>query len=75
MYFIILVFILNYILFVKVSIYMKKRNIRLFAIIIEYVINGIKTNIPLHLKILNNKDYISGKCHINWLEHFLSIQN
>ena len=27
------------------------------------------------VKILNNKDYISGNYHINWLEQFLSIQN
>ena len=62
----------------KVIIYSRNRNeaiLRLKRCLIEYVINGIKTNIPLHLKILNNKDYISGKCHINWLEHFLSIQN
>ena len=62
----------------KVIIYSRNRNeaiLRLKRCLIEYVINGIKTNIPLHLKILNNKDYISGNYHINWLEQFLSIQN
>ena len=62
----------------KVIIYSRNRNeaiLRLKRCLIEYVINGIKTNIPLHLKILNNKEYISGKYHINWLEHFLSVQN
>ena len=62
----------------KVIIYSRNRDeaiLRLKRCLIEYVINGIKTNIPLHLKILNNKEYISGKYHINWLEHFLSVQN
>jgi len=62
----------------KVIIYSRNRNeaiLRLKRCLIEYVINGIKTNIPLHLKILNNEDYISGNYHINWLEQFLSIQN
>ena len=42
----------------KVIIYSRNRNeaiLRLKRCLIEYVINGIKTNIPLHLKILNNK--------------------
>ena len=62
----------------KVIIYSRNRDeaiLRLKRCLIEYVINGIKTNIPLHLKILNNKEYISGKYHINWLELFLSVQN
>ena len=62
----------------KVIIYSRNRNeavLRLKRCLIEYVINGIKTNIPLHLKILNNKDYIKGKCHINWLEKFLSVNS
>ena len=62
----------------KVIIYSRNRNeaiLRLKRCLIEYVINGIKTNIPLHLKILNNKNYISGKYHINWLENFLSVLN
>ena len=27
----------------------------------EYVIDGIKTNIPLHLKILDDPDFIAGE--------------
>ena len=62
----------------KIIIYSRNRNeaiLRLKRCLIEYVINGIKTNIPLHLKILNNRDYLTGKYHINWLEKFLSINN
>ena len=60
----------------KIIIYSRNRNeaiLRLKRCLIEYVINGVKTNIPLHLKILNSKDYIKGKYHINWLDKFLSI--
>ena len=62
----------------KVIIYSRNRNeaiLRLKRCLIEYVINGIKTNIPLHLKILNYEDYISCNYHINWLVQLLSIQN
>ena len=60
----------------KIIIYSRNRNeaiLRLKRCLIEYVINGVKTNIPLHLKILNSKDYIRGNYHINWLDKFLSI--
>jgi len=60
----------------KIIIYSRNRNeaiLRLKRCLIEYVINGVKTNIPLHLKILNSKDYIKGNYHINWLNKFLSI--
>ena len=33
----------------------------------EYVIEGIKTNIDFHCKILNNKDYINGEVHTGFL--------
>ena len=60
----------------KIIIYSRNRNeaiLRLKRCLIEYVINGVKTNIPLHLKILNSKDYVKGSYHINWLDKFLSI--
>ena len=60
----------------KIIIYSRNREeaiLRLKRCLIEYVINGVKTNIPLHLKILNSKDYIKGSYHINWLDKFLSI--
>ena len=45
----------------KVIIYSRNRNeaiLRLKRCLIEYVINGIKTNIPLHLKILNKSVFL-----------------
>ena len=34
----------------------------------EYVIEGVQTNIPILKKILNNKQFIEGNFHINWIE-------
>ena len=34
----------------------------------EYVIEGVDTNIPMFLKIFENKGFNQGKYHINWLE-------
>ncbi len=34
----------------------------------EYVIDGIKTTIPLHQKLVNNKDIQDGEYTIHWLE-------
>ncbi|MBK2240573.1 acetyl-CoA carboxylase biotin carboxylase subunit, partial [Francisella tularensis] len=41
----------------------------------EMVINGIKTNIPLHQEILNNEDFIKGRTNIHFLEKFLEQKN
>lgn len=41
----------------------------------EYVIDGIKTNIPLHQKLVKNKDIIEGKYDIHWLEKNLKEIN
>ncbi|MBP9752254.1 MAG: acetyl-CoA carboxylase biotin carboxylase subunit [Proteobacteria bacterium] len=38
----------------------------------EYVITGIQTSIPLHLKLVDHPDIVSGDYTIHWLEnHFL----
>jgi acetyl-CoA carboxylase biotin carboxylase subunit len=34
----------------------------------ECIIEGIKTNIPLHLKILDHTDFRSGRTHTTFLE-------
>ena len=34
----------------------------------EYVIEGVETNIPLFLKILNQPNFKKGNFNINWLE-------
>jgi acetyl-CoA carboxylase biotin carboxylase subunit len=38
----------------------------------EFVITGIKTSIPLHLKLVDNQHIISGDYDIHWLENNLS---
>ncbi|MBA7647213.1 hypothetical protein ES703_54984 [subsurface metagenome] len=35
------------------------------------IIVGIKTNIPLHLNILSNSDFIKGNYDIQFVEKFL----
>jgi len=37
----------------------------------EFIIDGVKTNIPLHLKILSDADFIDGNIHTRFLERFL----
>ncbi len=49
----------------------KDRNeciMRLKRALSEYVIEGVETNIPLFLKILDQKTFNEGDFHINWLE-------
>ena len=36
------------------------------------VIEGIKTTIPLHLRILNDPDFIAGKLSTSFMEQFLA---
>jgi acetyl-CoA carboxylase biotin carboxylase subunit len=36
----------------------------------EYVIQGIKTNIPLHLRILEDEDFVQGRFSTNFLKRF-----
>jgi acetyl-CoA carboxylase biotin carboxylase subunit len=38
-------------------------------------IAGIKTNIPLHLSILSNSDFIKGDYDIQFMENFLGKKN
>jgi acetyl-CoA carboxylase biotin carboxylase subunit len=40
----------------------------------EFVISGIKTTIPLHQRILENSDFISGTYTVHWLEQFVARQ-
>ena len=37
----------------------------------EYVIEGVKTTIPLHKRILNDADFTKGEYDIRWLEKLL----
>jgi len=36
----------------------------------EFWIGGIKTNIPLHLKIMRDHDFIAGNTNIDFLSRF-----
>ena len=38
----------------------------------EYVIDGVTTTIPLHLRLMENEDFQSGNYDIHWLEAFLA---
>ncbi len=52
----------------------KTRNaalMRLHRALEEFVIDGIKTTIPLHQRIITNPEYIDGLYNIHWLEHLL----
>lgn len=52
----------------------KNRNaalMRLHRTLEEFVIDGIKTTIPLHQKIISQPDYIDGVYDIHWLEKLL----
>ena len=40
----------------------------------EFVIDGIKTTIPLFQELVNEPDFINGDYHIHWLEDFLKKQ-
>ncbi len=35
------------------------------------VIEGIKTSIPLHLKIINDPDFVAGRLHTHFMERFM----
>jgi acetyl-CoA carboxylase biotin carboxylase subunit len=44
---------------------------RLRRALSEYAIGGIETNIPLHLKLLEEPDFLTGRYDIHWLERFV----
>ena len=59
----------------KLIVHGKNRNeaiSKLEGAIKEYVIDGVKTTLPLHLKIIKNSDFIKGNYDIRWLEEYLS---
>ncbi len=37
----------------------------------EYVIDGIKTTLPLHARLLDDPDFASGNYDVHWLQHFV----
>jgi len=41
----------------------------------EYVIDGLKTTIPLHQKLASNADIVNGDYDIHWLEKFMAEES
>lgn len=41
----------------------------------EYVIDGIKTTLPLHNRLVQDADFIGGDYDIHWLEKFVARNN
>ncbi len=44
---------------------------RLRRTLLEFVINGVDTTIPLHLDLIENKDIMDGTYDIHWLEKYI----
>jgi acetyl-CoA carboxylase biotin carboxylase subunit len=44
---------------------------RLNRALSEFVIDGIRTTLPLHVRLLDNKDFAAGAYDVHWLEHFV----
>ncbi len=61
-------------LIAKVIVHGGSRNeclMRLRRALGEYVIDGIETTIPLHLRIVSEPDYVNGVYDVTWLEELL----
>jgi acetyl-CoA carboxylase biotin carboxylase subunit len=39
------------------------------------VVEGVKTTIPLHLKILSDPDFLAGRLSTNFMERFMPRQD
>ena len=58
----------------KLIVHGKTRNaalMRLRRALEEFVIEGVKTTIPLHQEIISQAEYIDGQYNIHWLEQFM----
>ena len=40
----------------------------------EFKVEGIKTTVPVHQRILASNDFREGRCSIEWLEGFLGMK-
>ena len=59
----------------KLIVHGRNRNeclMRLRRSLHEFVIDGVKTTIPLFQELVNEPDFINGEYHIHWLEDFLA---
>ena len=58
----------------KLIVHGKTRNaalMRLRRALEEFVIEGVKTTIPLHQEIISQAEFIDGQYNIHWLEKFM----
>ena len=61
-------------LIAKLVVHGQTRNeclMRLRRALEEFVIEGIKTSIPLHQRLIAQNDFINGNYDIHWLERFM----
>ena len=59
----------------KLIVHGKTRNaalMRLRRALEEFVIEGVKTTIPLHQEIISQPEFIDGQYNIHWLEKFMA---
>jgi len=59
----------------KLIVHGKTRNeclMRLRRALEEFVIGGIETTIPLHVRLVNAENVLNGDYHIHWLEQWLA---
>ena len=62
----------------KLIVFGKSRNnclMRLNRALDEFVIEGVKTTLPLHREIVSTPDFIDGNYSIHWLENYLKRQD
>jgi acetyl-CoA carboxylase biotin carboxylase subunit len=62
----------------KLIVHGKTRNeclMRLRRALEEYVIDGVKTTIPLHMQLIEDQDFVNGEYDIHFLEAFLKRQS
>ncbi len=48
---------------------------RLRRTLLEFVVDGVDTTIPLHLELIENKDIMDGNYDIHWLEKYIDSQS
>jgi acetyl-CoA carboxylase, biotin carboxylase subunit len=47
---------------------------RLRRTLLEFVVDGVDTTIPLHLDLIENKDVVDGSYDIHWLEKYIATK-
>jgi len=64
-------------LIAKLIVHGKTRNealMRLRRTLEEYVIEGVDTTIPLHMRLTESQDFVNGDYDIHWLERFVGLK-